>query len=282
MKNESFGDLARRAAPSSELSLLRTRVPLESAPVVPERGTSQQGVRYSLLDRAAAELVAAVDGAAAGDIELARAEYVRLVLAWSAERPELARGQFLSMLFGLSRNIQKRHLIGYEAAPTADDLSSELEAETSVDGVVEAFEAAVSRLLVVASSALEGPRSARLATTLQYLKDNFAEPLPLTTVARKAGFSVPAFRRVFKQVTGTSFLVYLRNVRVQRALALLSTTTLSAEQIARACGFQSQHHLIRCFKKVTKRTPGSYRRDTLAAAAGHAPDRDAPVALRRK
>jgi transcriptional regulator GlxA family with amidase domain len=106
----------------------------------------------------------------------------------------------------------------------------------------------------------------RLDTTLQYLKDNFAEPLRLTSVARKAGFSVPAFSRIFKQATGTSFLVYLRNIRVEHAKMLLRTTTLSAEQIAQACGFQSQHHLIRSFKKVTKSTPGNYRKDVQTRA----------------
>jgi AraC-like DNA-binding protein len=232
-----------------------------------EKGTTKEGMRYSLLNRAAAELSDAFDRVAMDEIKLASDQYVRLVLVWSTERIEVVRSQFLSMLFTLIKNIQKRHLLRNEVAEhLADDLSQKLEEAPSVYRVIETFKDALQRLSVFASRALEGPKSMRLDTTLQYLKDNFAEPLRLTSVARKAGFSVPAFSRIFKQATGTSFLVYLRNIRVEHAKMLLRTTTLSAEQIAQACGFQSQHHLIRSFKKVTKSTPGNYRKDVQTRA----------------
>jgi AraC-like DNA-binding protein len=227
-----------------------------------ETGTTKEGMRYSLLNRAGAELSDAFARVAMDEITLASDQYVRLVLAWSTERVEVVRSQFLSMLFTLIKTIQTRHLLPNEVAEhLADDLSQKLEDAPSVYRAIETFKDALQRLTVFASRALEGPKSMRLDTTLQFLKDNFAEPLRLTSVARKAGFSVPAFSRIFKQATGTSFLVYLRNIRVEHAKMLLRTTTLSAEQIARACGFQSQHHLIRSFKKVTKGTPGSYRKD---------------------
>jgi AraC-like DNA-binding protein len=227
-----------------------------------EKGTTKEGMRYSLLNRAAADLSDAFDRVAMDEIKLASDQYVRLVLVWSTERIEVVRSQFLAMLFTLIKNIQKRHLLRNEVAEhLADDLSQKIEEAPSVYRVIETFKEALARLSVFASRALEGPKSMRLDTTLQYLKDNFAEPLRLTSVARKAGFSVPAFSRIFKQATGTSFLVYLRNIRVDHAKMLLRTTTLSAEQIAQACGFQSQHHLIRSFKKVTKSTPGNYRKD---------------------
>ena len=224
-------------------------------------------MRYSLLNRAAAELSDAFDRVDIDEVKLARDQYVRLVLVWSAERVEVVRSQFLSMLFTLMKKIQKRHLLRNEVAEhLVDDLSQTIEEAPSLYRVIETFKDALARLSVFASHALEGPKSMRLDTTLQFLKDNFAEPLRLTSVARRAGFSVPAFSRIFKQATGTSFLVYLRNLRVEHAKMLLRTTTLSADQIAQACGFQSQHHLIRSFKKVSKSTPGSYRKDVRSPA----------------
>ncbi|MES1187810.1 MAG: AraC family transcriptional regulator [Myxococcales bacterium] len=236
--------------------------------VCDEKGTTNDGVRNSFLNRAAAELSEAFDRVATDEIKLASDQYVRLVLVWSTERIEVVRSQFLSMLFTLIKNIQKRHLLRSEVAEhLADDLSQKIEEAPSVYRVIETFKDALARLSVFASRALEGPKSMRLDTTLQYLKDNFAEPLRLTSVARKAGFSVPAFSRIFKQATGTSFLVYLRNIRVEHAKMLLRTSNLSAEQVAQACGFQSQHHLIRSFKKVSKSTPGNYRKDMQTRAA---------------
>ena|GEM_PF-456819 len=234
-----------------------------------EKTTSKEEMRYSQLNRTAADLADAFDRVAMDEIKVASDHYVRMVLVWSNERIEVLRSQFLAMLFQLIKNIQKRHLLRTEVAEhLADDLSQKLEEAPSVYQVIETFKEALQRLSVFASRALEGPKSMRLDTTLQYMKDNFAEPLRLSGVARKAGFSVPAFSRIFKQATGTSFLSYLRAVRVEHAKMLLRTTTLSAEQIAQACGFQSQHHLIRSFKKVTQKTPGSYRKDVANKARG--------------
>ena len=101
----------------------------------------------------------------------------------------------------------------------------------------------------------------RLEATLQYLQDNFAQHLALPDVARKAGFSLPSFSRVFKQTTGTSFLPYLRTLRVDHAKKLLTTSLLTTEEVAQACGFQSQHHLARSFKKLVNETPGAYRKE---------------------
>jgi transcriptional regulator GlxA family with amidase domain len=142
----------------------------------------------------------------------------------------------------------------------AVDLSRRLEEAASVYQLIEAFKDALQRLSFYASRALEGPQSIRLSATLQYLQESFTEPLKLPMVARQAGFSVPAFSRVFRQATGTSFLAYLRGIRVEHAQKLLRTTPLSVEQIAQACGFQSPHHLIRSFKTVTGQTPTEYRR----------------------
>jgi transcriptional regulator GlxA family with amidase domain len=52
----------------------------------------------------------------------------------------------------------------------------------------------------------------------------------------------------------------VRALRVEHAKRLLATSQMTTEQIAQVCGFQSQHHLLRSFKKVARQTPGAYRR----------------------
>lgn len=195
------------------------------------------------------------------ETKVASDHYVRLVLLYAGERIEVVRGQLLAVLFQLIDRLNKRHVLAKHIVDQfADDLSRELEAAGSLGEVIDRFKEALERLGAVSAQAVEGPKSIRLGATLQYLKQNFAEPLRLPEVAKKAGFSVPAFSRTFRQATGTSFLSYLRNLRIEHARTLLRTSTLSAVDVARACGFQSQHHLIRSFKKVTGLTPGTYRR----------------------
>lgn len=217
--------------------------------------------RYAELSQAGSALMAAFDRENSTEIKLASDRYVRMVLRYADERIEVTRSQFLATLFQLCTGIQRRYPMPGEARERfASDLTSKLEEAQSLYQVIEAFKEALQRLSFVSSKAWHGPNVMRLEATLQYLRENFAETLSLPAVARKAAFSVPAFSRVFKQTTGTSFLAYLRIIRVEHAKKLLTRTPMTTEQIAQACGFQSQHHLIRSFKKVTAKTPGAYRR----------------------
>jgi AraC-like DNA-binding protein len=218
-------------------------------------------LRYADLQRSADALLEAFERESDVEIRLASDKYVQLVLAYSAERIEMARSQFLAMLFQLLARIERRYPIRTDARDRfANDLVGKLEEAQSLYQVIEGFKDALARLGLVSSSALHGPKVLRLEATLQYLRENFAEALRLPEVARRAGFSVPVFTRAFKQATGTSFLSYVRNLRVEHAKRLLASSALTTEQIAQSCGFQSQHHLLRSFKKVVGQTPGEFRR----------------------
>ena len=218
-------------------------------------------LRYADLQKAADALVEAFERESDVEIRLASDKYVQLVLAYSAERIEMARSQFLAMLFQLLARIERRYPIRTDARDRfANDLVAKLEEAQSLYQVIEGFKDALARLGLVSSSALHGPKVLRLEATLQYLRENFAEPLRLPEVAKRAGFSVPVFTRAFKQATGTSFLSYVRSLRVEHAKRLLASSALTTEQIAQSCGFQSQHHLLRSFKKVVGQTPGEFRR----------------------
>jgi AraC-like DNA-binding protein len=140
------------------------------------------------------------------------------------------------------------------------ELSTKVEKALSIEQVIDKFNDAVVKLTLVCSKKWRGSNVMILESTLQYLKENYFESLPLPDVARKSGFSVPVFTRIFKQTTGTSYLSYLRSIRINNAKQLLISTDLTLEQIARSCGFKSAHHLIRSFKKVIGQTPGTFRK----------------------
>jgi AraC-like DNA-binding protein len=217
--------------------------------------------QFAELQRAGAALMASFDREHSTEIKLASDRYVQLVLRYSGERIEVARSQLLATLFQLFNGVLRRYPMRNDARDRfAADLTQKLEESPSLYQVIEAFKEALGRLSFVSAKAWRGSNVMRLEATLQYLRENFAEPLPLPVVAKKAGFSVPTFSRVFKRATGTSFLNYVRSIRVEHAKSLIVSTPMNTEQIAQACGFQSQHHLIRSFKKATNQTPGAYRR----------------------
>lgn len=224
-----------------------------------EHGESRR-LRYAELERALSALEQALAGDNATALKLEADRYVQLILRFANERVEAARGQFLAALFRLLDSVLRRHPLSSEARDRfADELTGHLEEAQSLYQVIGFFNDALSRLALMSSRAWQGPAMMRMEAALQYMRENFMNPLSLPEVARRAGFSVASFSRVFKQTTGTSFLSYLREVRVEHAKRLLLATSMTAEEVAQESGFSSQHHLIRSFKKVEGDTPGAFR-----------------------
>jgi methylphosphotriester-DNA--protein-cysteine methyltransferase len=68
------------------------------------------------------------------------------------------------------------------------------------------------------------------------------------------------FSELFKQRERVTFEAYVRQLRIQRAKELLSTTDLRTERIAQLSGFALRPYFHRVFKKVVGSTPAQYRR----------------------
>ena len=70
-----------------------------------------------------------------------------------------------------------------------------------------------------------------------------------------------------KKSEGETFINILVRRRMETAQALLLTTDLQIQEIARRCGYTDQHYFSYCFKKYSGTSPVALRR---ARAAGEA------------
>jgi AraC-like DNA-binding protein len=84
---------------------------------------------------------------------------------------------------------------------------------------------------------------------------NLSNPL----LAARAGMSVEAFIRAFRQHAGETPAAYVSNTRVRLAEQLLALTDKSVEQIAMECGFPNRHYLSRVFSKRIGCGPAEFR-----------------------
>ena len=194
---------------------------------------------------------------------LASDRWVRQVLIFANQRGEVARSQFLAMLFQLLDRLRRRCLLSGQAwEDFSAGLYRRLEEAASVYQLIEAFKDVQARLLAMGSRPLEGPKAVRLQATLRFLEENFQEPLTLAQVARHAGFSVPVFCRAFRQATGTALVPHLQKLRVERAKFLLRTSPHTVQRVGALCGFRSTHHFIRTFRRLAGGTPKAYRQGT--------------------
>ncbi len=220
------------------------------------------GPVYVRLDRAAMDLLEAYEQTSVDGIKISGERYVREVLEFASGSVEVVRGQFLSLLFHFLERARKRSVLNPQDEKSySEHFCKLLDNADSIYRLIDVFKETLRVLSVLAVNPLHGSKEIRMQTILDFLADNFQQPLRLPQVAKKSGFSVPIFCNVFKETTGVSFMVYLNKLRVEEAKSLLRSSRMNLLQVGQSCGFQTPHHFIRNFKRWTGTTPGDYRKN---------------------
>lgn len=78
-------------------------------------------------------------------------------------------------------------------------------------------------------------------------------------LAASMDISPSYFQHLYTELFGISFRADLIGLRIEYAKDLISNTNLTMEQIARMCGYNSEVHFYRQFKKHAGMTPLSFR-----------------------
>jgi AraC-like DNA-binding protein len=270
------GTAAALAQPESrdavaQRALLALRMALESGDAVlllEELSDGSKAVRHSHVLQALDRLSSTFERQAMSEAAAMTHAFVQTVSCFSGGRLDIVRLQFVFAVTQIARAIQKRHCLAADMPERwGDEAALKLDACTSSEELADELKRTLNRLAMLATTS-DGPSYLRIEELLEYLRQNLAEPIKLPHLARRAGFSVPSFCRVFKRATGHSLLTYVRGLRIDRAKHLLATTELPNTSVAELSGFHSQHHFIRSFKKVMRSTPGEYRRALGASTAG--------------
>lgn len=110
--------------------------------------------------------------------------------------------------------------------------------------------------LATARGALD-PR--RLQRVIDYMNAHLGEDLSIETLASEACLSPFHFARAFKAATGTAPHRFLTDLRIEHAKTLIAEGRHPLAEIADLCGFSSQPHLTRWFKRIVGTTPSDYR-----------------------
>lgn len=127
-----------------------------------------------------------------------------------------------------------------------------------------------ARLREVLYVALRGPQAgvlqalveqqghfARIASSLNYLRERYAEPLSVEQLARCANMSPSTFHEHFKRSTLLSPVQYLKRLRLIKAQQMLIGEGLGVAQVAHKVGYQSTSQFSREYKRYYDRSPGS-------------------------
>lgn len=104
-------------------------------------------------------------------------------------------------------------------------------------------------------------RGARWLTVARdYIYTNASMPMTTRDVAAAANVHPTTLTRAFRAAFHCTPGDYLRRVRLDNAIAALTTTDASIAEIASATGFYDQSHLTNALRRHTRLTPKAFRR----------------------
>lgn len=95
---------------------------------------------------------------------------------------------------------------------------------------------------------------------LSFIQDNaYDKNISLNLVADEIGISPFYLSRLFKSFLGITFINMLTNIRMAKALELVSTTRLQVQEIALEIGYPNTTYFCKVFKKYTGKSISEYR-----------------------
>jgi len=107
---------------------------------------------------------------------------------------------------------------------------------------------------------LEGMKSQVLMEHIRaYLEAHYMEDISLQDAAEQLHYSDAYFCKFFKQNFDKSFIVYLSELRIEKAKELLADVTVNIKDIGQRVGYRDSSYFTKVFKRFTGVTPSEYR-----------------------
>ncbi|MDQ0920550.1 response regulator [Paenibacillus sp. V4I5] len=102
----------------------------------------------------------------------------------------------------------------------------------------------------------------------EYIQCNYdKDSISLQVAAEHVEVSASHLSKVFSQETGQTFIEYLTQTRIRKAMELLKTTSAKSFEIAYQVGYNDAHYFSNLFKRVTGMTTKEFRKNGLHDAS---------------
>ncbi len=98
--------------------------------------------------------------------------------------------------------------------------------------------------------------------SINYIKESYAEKIQLETLCKISMLSKTYFCFLFKEITKKTFVEYITDLRVEKAMELLRESDKSITLIGFETGFNDPTHFSRTFKKNVGISPRLFRTST--------------------
>jgi AraC-like DNA-binding protein/mannose-6-phosphate isomerase-like protein (cupin superfamily) len=136
-------------------------------------------------------------------------------------------------------------------------------------GYIQSLQALTTKLLletarsitnVSANTALEiDIQSTVVREVLQYLKDNYSQPIQIRDIATQVHMSERHVSRLFLKATNKTIKTYLTDLRLDKACNLLLEVNIPITEVARQTGYPDMRYFSTLFRRQFGITPSAFR-----------------------
>ena len=119
----------------------------------------------------------------------------------------------------------------------------------------------LQRSATVLGQSAQAPVEDSLVDVIEYMEKNLDSNIRLQDLADVACLEKTYFLKKFKQLTGTTPMEYVRNLKIKKAMELLIFSDMNITQVSEALGFQSVHYFSRNFSKLTGKSPSQFKKE---------------------
>lgn len=108
-------------------------------------------------------------------------------------------------------------------------------------------------------SLIENKSDTPLNSAITFVEQHLNQPVTVQEMAEIAGYHPSHFAKLFQKRLGITPLQFILRQKTNRAIELLTCTSLPVSSIAESLGFANQFYFSSSFKKQTGMTPSEYR-----------------------
>lgn len=130
----------------------------------------------------------------------------------------------------------------------------------SADATISYVKRVIEKTISIRNEISNNRYSEIVKEAMAYIDSNYTnDELSLNELAAHVNVSPNHLSMIFSQETGSTFIRYLTDLRIEKAKTLLKTTALRSSDIGSRVGYKDPHYFSFIFKKIMGVTPTSYR-----------------------
>lgn len=99
-----------------------------------------------------------------------------------------------------------------------------------------------------------------VTNAVQYMRENYSKPISVASTASALHIDVSYLYRLFQDALQSSPSQYLTDLRMQHACDLLTSSSMSVQEIASAVGYRDAFTFSKCFSRENSMSPRAFRK----------------------